>query len=337
MGMTAGSGLSYKAAGVDISAGEEAVERIKEHARSTHGPQVLANLGGFGGLYEFPSSDYRHPVLVSSTDGVGTKLKVAFLTGRHDTIGQDLVNHCVNDILTTGARPMFFLDYFATGQLNPSVLEEVVRGMAAACRENDCALIGGETAEMPGFYQQGEYDISGTIVGAVEKEALLTSREVQAGNLLVALESTGLHTNGYSLAREALLREWTVDTRLPELNDTVGNALLAIHRSYLKIMLPLLNKPWLRGCGHITGGGLEGNLYRLLTSGQSLAIDWEAWEWPPIFQLIQQAGNIETSDMRRTFNLGIGWVLVIAPEGLADLEAYLQGEGEAYKIIGEVQ
>ncbi len=337
MGMAAGPGLSYKAAGVDIRAGEEAVERIKVYARNTHGPQVLANLGGFGGLYEFPSNDYSHPVLVSSTDGVGTKLKIAFLTGRHDTIGQDLVNHCVNDILTTGARPLFFLDYFATGKLDPPVFEEVVRGLAAACRENDCALIGGETAEMPGFYQQGEYDISGTIVGAVEKESLLTKRGVQTGNLLVGLASNGLHTNGYSLAREALLREWTVDTRLPELDDSVGNALLAIHRSYLKITLPLLDKPWLRGCGHITGGGLEGNLRRLLSSGQRLAIDWAAWEWPSIFQLIQQAGKVETADMRRTFNLGIGWVLVIAPAGLADLQAYLQGEGEAHKIIGQVQ
>ncbi len=335
--MSAGQGLSYKAAGVDITAGEDAVERIKALARSTQGPQVLANLGGFGGLYDFPNSEYEHPVLVSSTDGVGTKLRIAFLTGRHDTIGQDLVNHCVNDILTTGARPLFFLDYFAAGRLDPPVFEEVVRGLAKACRENDCALIGGETAEMPGFYQQGEYDISGTIVGAVEKAALLTGREVQAGNVLVGLASSGLHTNGYSLARAALLREWTVDTRLPELDDTVGNALLAIHRSYLKITLPLLDKSWLRGCGHITGGGLEGNLYRLLTSDQRLALDWEAWEWPPIFQLIQQAGKVETSDMRRTFNLGIGWVLVIAVEGWADLQAYLQCEGEAHKIIGEVR
>ncbi len=300
--MAAENKLSYKAAGVDIDAGEQAVRRIKEHARSTHGPQVMAGLGGFGGLYEFPSSDYKHPVLVSSTDGVGTKLKVAFATGRHDTIGQDLVNHCVNDILTTGARPLFFLDYFAAGTLDPATFEEVVRGLAAACRQNDCALVGGETAEMPGFYQTGEYDISGTIVGVVEKEALLPNREIEAGNLLVGLPSSGLHTNGFSLARKALLE-----------------------------------KPWLRGCGHITGGGLEGNLNRLLPDGRRLVIDWESWEWPAIFSVIQQAGNVGTADLRRTFNLGIGWVLVIDPAGLAELEAHLATHKEPCTVIGEVQ
>lgn len=334
-----GSGprLSYKAAGVDIGAGEAAVERIKGLARGTHGPEVLANLGGFGGLFEFPKDRYRQPVLVSSADGVGTKLKIAFLTGRHDTIGQDLVNHCVNDILTTGALPLFFLDYFASGRLDGDVFEAVIRGIAVACGENDCALIGGETAEMPDFYQPGEYDISGTIIGAVEKEAILGNRNVATGNLLVGLPSTGLHTNGYSLARKALLREWTVDTELPELSGTIGEALLAVHRSYLGITRPLLDKPWLRGAGHITGGGLEGNLRRLLSKGQRLAIDWSAWEWPPIFQVIQQAGNVETDDMRRTFNLGIGWVLIVDRDGLAPLETYLQEHQEPYKLLGEVR
>lgn len=331
------SKLSYKEAGVDISAGEEAVRRIKGLARSTHGPEVLANLGGFGGLYNFPAERYRQPVLVSSTDGVGTKLKVAFLTGRHATVGQDLVNHCVNDILTTGAIPLFFLDYFAAGKLDVGVFESVVQGLAQACRENGCALIGGETAEMPDFYHPGEYDISGTIVGVAENEALLPKRRIKPGQLLVGLYSTGLHTNGYSLARKALLREWTVDTHRPELDQTIGEALLAIHRSYLPITRPILEAPWLRGIGHITGGGLEGNLDRLLSKDHQLAIDWSSWEWPPIFKLIHDAGNVDLDDMRRTFNLGIGWVLVVEPGGLSSLENHLQEHDEPYTVIGEIK
>jgi len=329
--------LSYKAAGVDIHAGEAAVDRIKQLAASTHGPQVLANLGGFGGLFEFPKEKYRQPVLVSSTDGVGTKLKIAFLTGRHDTIGQDLVNHCVNDILTTGALPLFFLDYFATSHLDGDVFERVMEGISRACRENDCALLGGETAEMPDFYQPGEYDISGTIVGVVEKDEILTGRAIEAGDVLVGLHSTGLHTNGYSLARKALLREWTVDTELPELGSTVGEAMLTVHRSYLSIMRPILSQPWLHGAAHITGGGIEGNASRLLPEGRRLVIDWLAWEWPPVFQVIQDAGGVDTQEMRRTFNLGIGWVLIIASNGLSSLEGYYQKSGEPYTLIGEVR
>ncbi|MFB0516813.1 MAG: phosphoribosylformylglycinamidine cyclo-ligase [Candidatus Neomarinimicrobiota bacterium] len=329
--------LSYRSAGVDIDAGEKAVRRIKALVSRTHGPQVLANLGGFGGLYEFPTEDYQQPVLVSSTDGVGTKLKIAFLTGRHDTVGQDLVNHCVNDILTTGSQPLFFLDYFATGHLEGDVFEAVIDGISAACLENDCALIGGETAEMPDFYQPGEYDISGTIVGVVEKGALLTGRIIQVGDILVGLHSTGLHTNGYSLARKALLSEWTVDTKVPELGGTVGEVLLRVHRSYLQIMRPILIEPWLHGAAHITGGGLEGNLGRLLSGGRQSAIDWDAWEWPPVFQVIQQVGGVETTDMRRTFNLGIGWVLIVASENLTTLESYLQENREPFTLIGVVR
>ncbi len=329
--------LSYKAAGVDINAGEAAVDRIKELARRTHGPRVLANLGGFGGLYEFPKGDYRQPVLVSSTDGVGTKLKVAFLTGRHDTIGQDLVNHCVNDILTTGAQPLYFLDYFATSHLDGDVFERVIEGVSKACRENDCALIGGETAEMPDFYQPGEYDISGTIVGVVEKDELLTGRAVEAGDVLVGLPSTGLHTNGFSLARKVLLREWTVNTEAPELGGTVGEVMLTVHRSYLPVMRPILTQPWLHGAAHVTGGGIEGNLSRPLPAGRRLAVDWSAWDWPPVFLVIQEAGGVATEDMRRTFNLGIGWVLIVAREGLNTLESYFQERREPYLLIGEVR
>ncbi len=329
--------LSYKAAGVDIGAGEAAVDRIKKLAARTHGPRVLAHLGGFGGLFEFPREEYRQPVLVSSTDGVGTKLKIAFLTGRHDTVGQDLVNHCVNDILTTGARPLYFLDYFATGHLDGNVFEKVIQGISKACLENDCALIGGETAEMPDFYQPGEYDISGTIVGVVEKDEILAGQAVEAGDVLVGLHSTGLHTNGYSLARKALLREWTVDTEVPELGGTVGEVLLTVHRSYLPVMRPILTQPWLHGAAHITGGGIEGNLSRLLPEGRRLAIDWPAWEWPPVFQVIQDAGGVDTQDMRRTFNLGIGWVLVAASDSLNSLKDHLRESGEPYALIGEVR
>lgn len=329
--------LSYKAAGVDIIAGELAVDRIKKLAACTHGPRVLANLGGFGGLFEFPREEYRQPVLVSSTDGVGTKLKIAFLTGRHDTVGQDLVNHCVNDILTTGARPLYFLDYFATGHLDGNVFEKVIQGISKACLENDCALIGGETAEMPDFYQPGEYDISGTIVGVVEKDEILAGQAIEAGDVLVGLHSTGLHTNGYSLARKALLREWTVDTEVPELGGTVGEVLLTVHRSYLPVMRPILTQPGLHGAAHITGGGIEGNLSRILPEGRRLAIDWLAWEWPPVFQVIQKVGGVDTADMRRTFNLGIGWVLVVSADSLNSLEGYLQEGREPYTLIGEVR
>ena len=328
--------MSYKGAGVDIRAGEAAVERIKEVAGRTQGPQVLANLGGFGGLYEFPAKDYRQPVLVASTDGVGTKLQIAFLTGRHDTIGRDLVNHCVNDILTTGARPLFFLDYFATSKLDGPVFEAVVQGMAGACEEQGCALLGGETAEMPGFYQDGEYDISGTIVGVVEKDELLTRRSVEVGQLLVGLPSTGLHTNGFSLARQALLRQWTVDSYVPELGGPLGEILLTVHRSYLQVLEPILKQPWLRGLAHITGGGIEGNLRRVCPDGLQPQVDWSAWEWPAIFRLIQEAGGVELEDMRQTFNLGIGCVLVMADEGLAQLEVHLRAQDEPYVIIGSV-
>jgi phosphoribosylformylglycinamidine cyclo-ligase len=329
--------LSYKASGVDIDAGEAAVRRIKKLAQETHGPQVLSGLGGFGGLYQFPVDRYHQPVLVSSTDGVGTKLKLAYLTGRHDTVGQDLVNHCVNDILTTGAEPLYFLDYYATDHLDGDIFEQVVKGLSIACHENGCALIGGETAEMPDFYQAGEYDISGTIVGVVEKETILTGESIKAGDLLIGLPSNGLHTNGYSLARKALLPEWSVDTYVSDLGGTVGEAMLAIHRSYLRIMQPLLKKPWLHGMAHITGGGLEGNTSRLLSSELQLAIDWDAWDWPKLFHVIQQAGGVGDDDMKRTFNLGIGWVLVIDGEYLPELDQYLSEIGEERIIVGTVQ
>ena len=247
------------------------------------------------------------------------------------------MNHCVNDILTTGAEPLFFLDYFATGHLEGDVFEAVISGFAQACCENGCALIGGETAEMPDFYQPGEYDLSGTIVGAVNQADLLSERTVNKGDLLVGLYSSGLHTNGYSLARRALLDEWTVDSYLEETGTTVGDALLTIHRSYLPVTRELIQKPWLHGGGHITGGGITGNLQRLLAPDQTLALDWDAWDWLPIFKVIQRAGGIAVEEMRKTFNLGIGWVYIIAPDKLPELEAHLNQHGEPFVVIGEVQ
>ncbi len=329
--------LSYKDAGVDIDAGEAAVNRIKKLAKATHGPEVLSGLGGFGGLFQFPAANYKEPVLVSSADGVGTKLKIAFMTGIHTTVGQDIVNHCVDDILTTGARPLFFLDYFASGRLDGAVFEDVIAGISKACRENSCSLVGGETAEMPDFYQDGEYDISGTIVGASEKSSLLAYRSVEKGDVLIGLPSTGLHTNGYSLARKALFREWTVDTHLDELGTTIGDALLAIHRSYLHVTSGILDEPWLHAMGHITGGGLIGNLTRVLQTGQSLAVDWDAWDWPAIFKVIQKAGNIDTDEMRGAFNLGMGWVYIVSKDAVNQIESYLNSKAEPFTILGEVR
>ncbi|UCD38846.1 MAG: phosphoribosylformylglycinamidine cyclo-ligase, partial [Fidelibacterota bacterium] len=242
-----------------------------------------------------------------------------------------------NDILTTGAHPLFFLDYFATSHLDTDVFEAVIRGISQACRENECALIGGETAEMPDFYREDEYDISGSIVGVVEKDALLTGQTIESGDVLIGLHSTGLHTNGYSLARRVLLKEWSVTSNIPELGSTVGEVLLTIHRSYLKVMRPILSKPWLRGAAHITGGGLEGNLRRLLPEGRQLAIDWAAWEWLPIFRVLQEMGGIETDEMRRTFNLGIGWVIVIDQAAEQSIKRHLAASGEPFTIIGEVK
>ena len=302
----------YKDAGVDIDAGNETVRRIKSLARSTFTPGVLSEIGSFGGLFRLDRDRYQDPVLVSSADGVGTKLKVAFMMGKHDTVGADLVNHCVNDILVQGAEPLFFLDYLATGRLLPAVAEQVVSGVARACRENGCALIGGETAEMPGFYADGEYDIAGFIVGAVEKSNVIDGRAVVPGDVLIAVPSVGLHTNGYSLARRVCfeLAGWTPDTFVRELGTTIGDALLAPHRSYLNLVRPLIEREWIRGLAHITGGGVTENLPRTLPEGCAAEIDLRSWPIPPIFRLLQQHGAIARDEMFRTFNMGIGLVIV---------------------------
>ena len=291
---------TYKEAGVDIDAGTEAVSRIKKHVRSTFSDNVLTDLGGFGGCFQFPQDKYKTPVLVSSADGVGTKLKLAFLTNRHDTIGQCLVNHCTNDILAVGARPLFFLDYFAAGKLEVDVFEEVVSGLAKACRENDCALIGGETAEMPDFYKPGDYDISGTIIGVAEKDEMMPNRGVNTGDILVGLPSTGLHTNGYSLARKVLLDHYDCSDFVESLGSTVGDALLAIHKSYLPAMDGILHENWLVGISHITGGGLIENTNRIILSGCELEVNWSAWDRPELFKLIQKVGEVPEEVIPRT-------------------------------------
>ena len=327
---------TYKEAGVDINAGTEAVSRIKKHVQPTFNANVLTDLGGFGGCFQFPQGKYKEPVLVSSADGVGTKLKLAFITNQHDTIGQCLVNHCTNDILAVGARPLFFLDYFATGKLDVDVFEEVVSGLAKACKENDCALIGGETAEMPDFYKPGDYDISGTIVGVVEKDEMMPNRGVNIGDILMGLPSTGLHTNGYSLARKVLLEHYDSDDFVDSLGKTIGEALLAIHKSYLPAIDGILQENWLVGISHITGGGIVDNTHRILNENQDIEIDWDCWERPAIFSLIQELGHVPEDDMRHSMNLGIGMILIVKPEGLSTLQTHLVSQGEPYIQIGSV-
>ena len=331
--------MDYKASGVDIDAGNETVRRIRGLARSTFTSGVLSEIGSFGGLFRLQPGQYRDPVLVASTDGVGTKLKVAFLAQRHDTIGRDLVNHCVNDILVQGAEPLFFLDYLATGQLRPAVAESIVGGIACACRDSGCALLGGETAEMPGFYRAGEYDVAGFIVGAVDRPQLITGRTIAVGDVLVGVPSSGLHTNGYSLARRVVFDRLRldVDSYVPELSRTVGDALLEPHRSYLPIVKPILEGGRIKGMAHITGGGITDNLPRVLPHGTAAVVDTSAWEVPPIFTWLQRGGDIPRDDMLRTFNMGIGLIAVTGrnhAEALID-EMAARGGRDA-RVIGEI-
>jgi phosphoribosylformylglycinamidine cyclo-ligase len=331
--------MDYKASGVDIDAGNEAVSRIRRLARSTFTPGVLSDIGSFGGLFRFDVARFTDPVLVSSADGVGTKLKVAFLTGRHDTVGADLVNHCVNDILVQGAEPLFFLDYLGTGRLSPQIAEEIVSGMARACRENGCALLGGETAEMPGFYADGEYDIAGFIVGAVDRSRLIDGKGLVPGDVLIGVPSTGLHTNGYSLARRIVFERLGLkaDTYISEVGKTVAEALLETHRSYLPLIRPLLDRGWIKGMAHVTGGGITDNLPRILPQGTAAAIATRAWEVPSIFQWLQRAGGVPDDDMRRTFNMGIGLIVATASADAGPLLAALtSGGGDGSCSIGEV-
>lgn len=337
MGMPEHEGLSYRAAGVDLDAADRAKSALKELVGKTRDENTLSEMGLFGGLYAVPGG-FQEPVLVSSADGVGTKLKLAFLSGRHDTVGQDLVNHCVNDILVQGATPLFFLDYLATGRLEEGVVTEVVKGVAQACLENKCALLGGETAEMPDFYPSGEYDLAGFIVGLVNRDRILDGSRVEVGDVLIGLGSSGLHTNGYSLARKIVFDAMglRVGDLIPGLNRTVEEALLAVHRSYLRSVRPLLADGRIHGLAHITGGGIPGNLPRTLAPGQGARIHTSSWEIPPLFQVLQKGGRVARDEMFRVFNMGVGMIVIVPAASAQGVSDDLAATGERSWILGEV-
>lgn len=341
---------AYAKAGVDIDLGNRVKSNLPRMLAATHRPEVMGKVGGFGGLFALNTRRYRQPVLVSSVDGVGTKLKLAFALDQHDTVGQDLVNHCVNDIAVLGSEPLFFLDYIGTSKLEPRVFEQLIRGFARACAENGCALIGGETAQMPGFYQAGEYDVSGTIVGVVEKSGMIDGRHVRAGDAVIGLASSGLHTNGYSLARRIFFDQcrWKPTRRVPELANTIGAELLKVHVSYGRLIQALigrfnrgpggklLSKPGLRGLAHITGGGFVDNIPRVLPAKCDVQVLRGSWEVPPIFRLIQELGRVPDSEMYQVFNMGVGMVLLVAEEQADAMMRFLKSRRQPAWIVGEV-
>ena len=355
---------AYARAGVDIDLGNQVKFDLPRMLRATHRPEVLGKVGGFGGLFALDVRKYRQPILVSSVDGVGTKLKVAFALDRHDTIGQDLVNHCVNDIAVLGAEPLFFLDYLGTGKLEPRVFKEIIKGFAKACVENRCALIGGETAQMPGFYQPGEYDVSGTIVGVVERSRMLDGKAIQPGDAVIGLASSGLHTNGYSLARKIFFDQMGLKptTRVPELGNTIGNELLKVHVSYGPLIQKLLKKfnvgqasrlsrksstkllsrdrrdacPTIRGIAHITGGGFVDNIPRVLPKGCDVVIRKGTWDVLPIFQLIQDRGGVPEDELYQVFNMGIGMVIIVAADKADEVMRSIRGQKHKAWLIGQV-
>ena len=332
-------GLTYAKAGVSIEAGDELVRRIRPIARRTRVPGVLAGVGGFSALFDLKSRGYRHPILVSSTDGVGTKLKIAFLTGIHDTIGIDLVAMSVNDILTQGAAPLFFLDYFASGKLDVKIAEAAVRGIAVGCRQAGCALIGGETAEHPGDFSPGEYDLAGFAVGVLEKNNIIDPKKITSGDVLIGLPSSGLHSNGYSLARKVLLEKTRLKLhqRIPELGRSLGEELLEPTRIYARIARRLFAEFPIKGCAHITGGGITGNLPRVLPKGRRAVIERGSWPVPPVFDLIQKLGGIHRDEMDRVFNNGLGLILVVDRKDAAGVEQVLKKMGEKSFLIGEIR
>ncbi|MEO6829378.1 MAG: phosphoribosylformylglycinamidine cyclo-ligase [Acidobacteriaceae bacterium] len=330
--------ITYADAGVDVSSGERTKQRIKYLAQRTFNKHVLSEIGGFGGLFKLDTARYKNPVLVSSADGVGTKLKVAFDLNMHHTVGADLVNHCVNDIAVQAATPLFFLDYLATGTLEGEVIEKVISGLADACRANGCALIGGETAQMPGFYADGEYDLAGFIVGVVEREKIVTGAGIRVGDLLVGLPSTGLHTNGYSLARKLFFEvaRYTPDQYVNELHEKAGVALMKTHRSYLNIIRKLTAADLVVGMAHITGGGITDNLPRILPKNCAAAIELGSWAVLPIFDHLQKLGNVDQDEMLRTFNMGIGLICVVQPEKYKRVKSLLDRASEPHAVIGKV-
>jgi len=330
--------ITYSDAGVDIDAANQATAKIKELARQTFNERTLSEIGSFGGMFDGAFPLMGHPVLVASADGVGTKLKIAFLTGVHKTIGRDLVNHCVNDILVQGARPLFFLDYIATGKLSPDVVAGIVEGIANGCRENGCVLLGGETAEMPGFYVAGEYDVAGFIVGVADREKVIDGKSIAAGDVVLALPSVGLHTNGYSLARKLFFEVagYTVNTEVDELGTTVGNVLLQPHLSYLRALDGLLNKRVVKGLAHITGGGLTDNIPRILPEDTAVEIRKGSWPILPVFRLLQEIGLVPEAEMYRTFNMGVGMVIICAQHNAEFIQSHINNLREVCYSIGTV-
>lgn len=328
----------YSDAGVDIASANEAKKRIGSLVKSTHGPEVLGGIGGFGGLFsteQFPPD----AVMVSSIDGVGTKLKVAFMLDRHETVGQDIVNHCINDILVQGARPLFFLDYLATGKLEPGVIEKVVEGISVACRASGCALLGGETAEMPGFYEAGEYDLAGTIVGVVGRSDIITGKAIKAGDTILGLASSGLHTNGYSLARKVLLEMagLPLENIHPDLGRSLGDELLAPHRSYAPSLLPVIANGNVNGMVHITGGGFGGNIPRVVPDTFKAVIKKRSWTIPPVFGLISQLGNVPEDEMYSTFNMGLGMLVFVSQNAAKQVSSALTDAGERVFDVGTIE
>ncbi len=329
-------GSSYKEAGVDIQAGSETVDKIKDLVKSTFNENVVTGLGHFGAFYEIDYTKYKKPVMVSSVDGVGTKLMVAFMMDKHDTIGQDLVNHCVNDIAVCGAKPLYFMDYMAFGKLFPEKAEQIVKGFAIACKENGVALIGGETAEMPGLYSQNDYDVSGTIVGIVEKDNIIDGKNVEKGDVLIGFESTGLQTNGYSLARKVLFEKYDINDKPEGFDKSIGEELLNVHRSYLDIITELKESIEIKAFSHITGGGIIGNTSRVVPEGLEIKIDWKSWELPPIFKLIQETGKISDEEMRKAFNLGIGLIAIVKKDLVTKVQDTAKKFDLGSYVIGEI-
>ena len=330
--------IGYRDAGVDIDAANVATSKIKELARTTFNARTLSEIGSFGGMFDAAFPALRHPVLVASADGVGTKLKIAFMTGIHNTVGRDLVNHCVNDILVQGARPLFFLDYIATGVLAPDTVASIVEGITTGCRENGCVLLGGETAEMPGFYAEGEYDVAGFIVGIVDRDHVIDGRRIEPDDVLLALPSQGLHTNGYSLARKLFFEVagYEVSTRLPSLETTIGEALLAPHASYLQAVEGLLDSGVIKGLAHITGGGLLENIPRILPEGTGVTIARDTWPVLPVFTIMQEIGQVPDREMYRTFNMGVGLVIICGEQDAERVQSHFSSRDQACYRIGRV-
>lgn len=330
--------LTYKAAGVDVEAGYEAVKLMKEHTKRTMIPGVLGELGSFGGFFEIAKGNYNNPILVSGTDGVGTKLQIAFMTGKHDTIGIDCVAMCVNDVACHGAKPLFFLDYIGTGKLETKVAADIVKGVCDGCIEAGCALIGGETAEMPGFYKDGEYDLAGFSVGIVDKENVINGSSVSEGDVLIGIASSGIHSNGYSLVRKLFfgVNNYDINTRFEELEGTLGEELLKPTKIYVKTVQTLIEKHQINGIAHITGGGFIENIPRTIPSGLKAVINHGSWDIPPVFALMQKLGNIEEKEMFNTFNMGIGMVLAVRKEDADEILRTLRDLSEKAYIIGSV-